>query len=116
MIQIKPLLIGVFLYTVGQVITYYQLNGQFIWPWFKKNPFYLSLLGIVISLIFIQATKYSVEGFNGLMWPQRFIGFATGMVVYAWGTGYYFNQPIDLKTFVSLLLAFILICIQIFWK
>lgn len=116
MIQIKPLLIGVFLYTIGQVITYYQLNGQFIWPWFKKNPFYLSLLGIVISLIFIQATKYSVEGFSGLMWPQRFIGFAVGMVVYAWGTSYYFNQPIDLKTFVSLLLAFILICIQIFWK
>jgi hypothetical protein len=50
------------------------------------------------------------------MWPQRFIGFATGMVVYAWGTSYYFSQPIDLKTFISLCLAFILICIQIFWK
>jgi hypothetical protein len=116
MVQIKPLLIGTSLYLVGQLITYYQLNGQFIWPWFKKNPFYLSLLGLVISFIFILATKYSVEGFNGLMWPQRFIGFATGMVIYAWGTGYYFDQPIDLKTSISLLLSFVLICIQILWK
>jgi len=116
MVQIRPLLIGAFLYTLGQLITYYQLNGQFIWPWVKRNPLILALLGIPISLIFIFATKYSVEGFSGLMWPQRFIGFATGMVVYAWGTSYYFSHPIDLKTFISLCLAFILICIQIFWK
>ena len=116
MVHIKSLLTGVLFYLIGQVFTYYQLNGQFIWPWFKRNPFLLSLLGIPISLIFIIATKHAVEAFDGVMWPQRFIGFASGILIYAWGTSYYFNQPIDTKTMISLGLALLLISVQIFWK
>ena len=114
--NIKDLLIGASLYLVGQLITYWQLNGQFIWEWAKKNPLLLSCLGIPISLIFIWATKYTVSGFEGQMWQQRFIGFATGMIVYAWGTSYYFNQPVDTKTAVSLALSLILIMVQVLWK
>jgi len=114
--NIKDLLIGAFLYFLGQLITYWQLNGQFIWTFFKKNQFLIACLGIPISYIFISATKYAVSGFDGQMWPQRFIGFATGMIVYAWGTSYYFNQPIDMKTGVSLALSLLLIIIQVAWK
>jgi len=85
-------------------------------PFFKKNQFLIACLGIPISYIFISATKYAVSGFDGQMWPQRFIGFATGMIVYAWGTSYYFNQPIDMKTGVSLALSLLLIIIQVAWK
>ena len=112
----KALGLGVLLYFVGQVVTYYQLNGQFLWEWAKRNPFMMSLLGIPVSLIFIWATKHTVEAFDGLMWPQRFIGFASGILIYAWGTSYYFNQSIDTKTMISLGLAILLICVQIFWK
>ena len=114
--NIKDLTIGAILYTIGQLITYYQLNGQFIWEWAKKNPFLVACLGIPISYIFIYATKYAVSGFDGQMWPQRFVGFATGMIVYAWGTSYYFNQPVDTKTAVSLSLSLLLIIIQVAWK
>lgn len=116
MSNIKALLLGISFYMVGQIVAYYQLNGQFIWPWFKRNPLLLSLLGIPVSLIFIAATKYTVTAFDGIMWPQRFIGFASGILIYAWGTSYYFNQPIDVKTTISLGLAFLLIGVQIFWK
>lgn len=112
----KTLGLGILFYFIGQVLTYYQLNGQFLWEWAKRNPFMMSLLGIPVSLIFIWATKHTVEAFDGLMWPQRFIGFASGIFIYAWGTNYYFNQPIDLKTGVSLSLALLLILIQVFWK
>lgn len=114
--NLKVLGLGVLFYFLGQVLTYYQLNGQFLWEWAKRNPFMMSLLGIPVSLIFIFATKYTVEAFNGMMWPQRFIGFASGILVYAWGTSYYFNQPIDTKTMISLSLAVLLICVQVFWK
>lgn len=114
--NIKNLLIGALLYLVGQLITYWQLNGQFLWEWFKKHPFLIACLGIPISFIFIAATKYTVAGFDGQMWPQRFVGFATGMIIYAWGTSYYFNQPIDMKTGVSLALSLLLIIIQVVWK
>ena len=116
MVQIKPFLAGVLFYFIGQIMTYYQLNGQFIWPWAKRNPLALALLGIPISLVFIWATKNTVDAFNGMMWPQRFIGFASGILIYAWGTSYYFGQPIDTKTAVSLFIALLLILIQLFWK
>ena len=116
MTNLKALLLGISFYMVGQIVAYYQLNGQFICPWFKRNPLLLSLLGIPVSLIFISATKYTVTAFDGTMWPQRFIGFASGILIYAWGTSYYFNQPIDVKTTISLGLAFLLIGVQIFWK
>ena len=112
----KYILYGAILYLIGQYITFIQLNGQFIWNWFKRNNFLVACMGIVISYIFIYATKYSIEGFGGLMWPQRFIGFAFGMIVYAWGVNYYFNQTIDLKTGISLALSLLLILIQLFWK
>jgi len=114
--NIKDLFIGAFLYFLGQLLAYWQLNGQFIWEWFKKNPIAVSCLGIPVSLLYIYAAQYTVNGFNGSMWPQRFIGFATGMIVYAWGTSYYFGQNIDLKTTISLALCSILIIIQVAWK
>ena len=53
---------------------------------------------------------------DGLLWPTRFIGFAIGIIIYAIMVNYFFNEGITTKTFISLILAFILICIQVFWK
>ena len=116
MVHIKDVLLGAAFYFIGQYITFIQLNGQFIWDWAKRHPLAMSLFGIPISYIFILAAKYSVQGFDGMMWPQRFIGFATGMIVYAWGVNFYFNQAIDMKTGISLGLSLLLILIQLFWK
>ena len=68
-----------------------------------------------MSYLFIIGTKYTVESF-GLLWPARFIGFGVGIVVYALFVGIFFKEGITLKTFVSLLLCFSLVCIQVFWK
>jgi len=116
MTSIKDLLVGGFLFLIGQVLIYIQLNFQFLYPWFKKNPLVVSLIGVPISYLFVYATRFTVSAFDGAMWPQRFIGFATGMVVYALGTYILFNQAIDTKTGISLVLAIILIAVQIFWK
>ena len=45
--NVKDLFIGASLYFLGQMITYWQLNGQFIWSWAKKNPMWLASLGIL---------------------------------------------------------------------
>jgi len=108
---------GVFLFLIGQALIWIQTNGQFVWPWFKKNPIIVSILGgSVISYILIMATRYVVEYFGGLLWPGRFIGFASGIIVFAFLTWYYMGESINLKTGVSLLLASALIAIQLFWK
>jgi hypothetical protein len=114
--NLNSIFIGMGLFFLGQTITFAQLNFQFIYPWFKNNTFLLSLLGVPVSFIFIYATKFSVNGFNGELWPSRFLGFAAGIIIYAILTKIFFGQSFDLKTTVSLVLAFMLIFIQTFWK
>lgn len=96
---------------------WFQTNGQFVWPWFKKNPILLALIGgSTISYIFIIATRYVAEYYDGQLWPGRFIGFAMGMVSFGLLTYFIMDEPLTQKTIISLSLSVILICVQLFWK
>jgi hypothetical protein len=113
----KNLIWGVILFTIAQCIIWVQTNGQFVWPWFKRNPFLISLMGgTLISYIFIKGTSMVAEHFDGQLWPGRFIGQAGGMITFAILTFIFMNEGINVKTGISLILAAILIGIQIFWK
>jgi len=114
--KIESLLLGIFWFALGHILVFFQLNGQFKWDWFKNNEFIVSLSGIVISLFYLWGTKYTVQGFDGLLWPTRFVGFAIGISTYAIGVSYFFKEGITTKTFVSLLVCLLLILIQVFWK
>jgi hypothetical protein len=112
----NDLLLGVFLFTIAHILTFYQLNGQFIWKWFQKNEWVIILSGVILSVFYIWGTKYTVSGTSNLLWPARFIGFGVGMVIYSILVNHHFNEGINSKTIISLILCVILICIQIFWK
>ena len=117
MIVVKDLLIGIAAFFVAHVITFYQLNGQFLkTDWFRKNEIWVAAFGIILSFFYIWGTKYAVNGMGGLLWPARFIGFGVGMVIYAIMVNHYFSEGINTKTMTSLILALALICIQVFWK
>ena len=73
-------------------------------------------MGVPISYILIYATKYVVEGFEGLLWPGRLIGFSSGMLIMALCTYLHLGEGITLKTGVTLILAFIIVLIQLYWK
>ena len=110
------LFIGISLFFVMHITIWFQVNGQFIWPWFKDNPMLISLFGIPISYILIVATKYIVAGFDGSLWPGRFVGFGSGMVVMAICTWLFMGEGFTTKTLASLLIATGLVCVQVFWK
>ena len=111
----NKLLLGMLLFFAGQALIWIQTNGQFIYKWAKDNPFGMALIfSIPISYMFIYATKYVVEAFDGELWPGRFIGFGTGMIVIL--TWYFMGEGITSKTAVSLVLASTLVLIQILWK
>ena len=118
MIIVKDLLIGVAAFFVAHGLTFYQLNGQFLktTDWFRNNTFWVAAFGIILSYFYIWGTKYAVSGMDGLLWPARFIGFGVGMIIYAVMVNYHFNEGINAKTWVSLALSLILICIQVLWK
>ncbi len=113
----SKLLIGTILFFLGQILIWFQTNGQFKWEWCAKHPFAMAcIFSIPISFAFIIATKYVVGYFDGQLWPGRFIGFATGMISFAILTSIYMNEGINIKTAISLLLATALVLIQILWK
>jgi|SRR6056300_353409 len=113
----KNLLIGMGLTLIGQILIFFQTNGQFIWPWFKKNPLILSIgFGTVISYLFINGTHHMVTYFGGTLWENRLLGFGMGMVSFGLLTYIFMGEGITLKTGVSLILATSLVLIQLFWK
>ena len=110
------LIYGILFFIGGHIIAWFQLNSQFKWDWAKEHEWIMAAIGIPCSYFFIWATKYTVLGLDGLLWPTRFVGFGVGMVTYALLVGYFFSEGITTKTLISLGLALILICINVFWK
>lgn len=105
------------LFLAGQTMIWFQTNGQFISPWAKKNPWILSIVGgTLISFMFIKATAFIANFYDGQLWPGRFIGFSTGIFSFALLTWYFMNEGLNTKTLVSLGLAIALICVQLLWK
>lgn len=113
----RALLAGIGLYLIGQVLTWFQTNGQFISPWIKNHPLIISVVGgTAISYAFIKATALIASYYDGLIWPGRFIGFAVGIAAFAILTRVFMGEGINTKTVVSLSLALALICVQLLWK
>jgi len=116
MSNVTKLITGTLLFLLGQVLVWYQINGQFISDWMKSHPLVVSLLGIPISYVYIIATRDLVIAFDGELWPQRLIGFSMGMIAFAFLTWFHLNQAITAKTAVTLALAAAIVLIQVFWK
>ena len=110
-------ILGLLWFGVGQILIWYQTNGQFIWPWAKKHPIWMAIIfSFPISYGFILGTKYIVEHFDGELWPGRFIGFSIGIVAFTLLTYGHMGEGITAKTAISLVLAITLVLVQILWK
>lgn len=113
--NIRLLIFGIIVFVIAQLITWYQINSQFIWDWAKRNQWIIALLGIPISYLFQYGTKLIVDSFEGTMWPARFMSFGSGIIIYAVLVSIYFQEGINVKTAVSIALAVSILLIQIFW-
>lgn len=98
---------------VAQIGTWFQLNLQFINPKFKDN-YWLLLSGIPITWLFMKSTSLGVEAFNGEMWPQRLISFATGILIFTALTHFMIGETLTIKNVICLGLAFLIVLIQVF--
>ena len=112
----KNILYGALFFILGQAVVWIQINGQLIWQWAKDWRWPLMLLGVPITWLFMEGTRYLVEGFNGEFWPSRFISFSMGILIFTLFTWLFRGEGINIKTATSLVLAAGIICIQLFWK
>ena len=112
----KNLIICLTIFILAQTMVWLQLNGQFVWESFRKFEWVLIIFGLPISWLFLEATRYGVAAFDGLLWPQRFLAFACGIIIFSLLTWILKGEGINTKTLISLCLASCLVLIQIFWK
>ena len=112
----KHVVISLLIFFLGQIVVWVQVNGPLLWQWARTYKFALMLLGVPITWAFMEATRYAVSGYGGQFWPGRFTSFVAGIIVFTIMTYMFKGEAINLKTSVSLLLAFALILVQLFWK
>lgn len=116
MVNIGSLLVGMFFGFLAQVATFFQLQGPLKYEWFKNHYWLTVLMGIPISMLFMYSVKNMVIAFDGQMWPSRLIGFSIGAVVFSLLSWSVFNEPMNIKTIVCLILAVMILMVQLFWK
>ena len=112
--NIKFIIISTFIFVLGQVLIWYQLNSHLVWKWAEgyKSMIWMSLLGIPISLLMWLCTKWGYIGF-GSLWSVRFVGFATSMLVFPIMTYFYLGEPMTLKVILTIILAIIIMLLQL---
>ena len=101
---------------LAQVITFLQLQGPYRYELLKNNPIAVLLAAIPIAWLFTKSTHYFYIASEGQLWPGRLIGFGIGMIVFSLLSYLLFKEPMTMKTILTLILAVIIVCLQVFWK
>ena len=114
--DITKILLATLLMILGQIGSFMQLQGSIKYGWSEKYLWLLLLSGIPISYLYIKSVNLYVQGFGGQIWPSRLVGFALGVVIFTILSSVLFQEHLNLKTIISLILAFTIVAIQIFWK
>jgi hypothetical protein len=114
--DISKILLATLFMTLGQIGSFMQLQGSIKYGWSEKYLWLLLLSGIPISYLYIKSVNLYVQGFGGQIWPSRLVGFALGVVIFTILSSVLFQEHLNLKTVISLILAFTIVGIQIFWK
>jgi multidrug transporter EmrE-like cation transporter len=100
----------------GQVISFMQLQGGIKWGWTEKYLWLVLLVSIPSTLLYIKSVENFITYFNGTLWESRFLGFAIGIIVFAFMSYILFKEPFTPKVLVSMILAVLIISVQIFMK
>ena len=66
---------------LAHLAVWLQINSQFLNAKLKANNIWILLAGIPISWLWIKATQYGVESFDGKFWAQRLIAFSIGIAI-----------------------------------
>lgn len=110
------LLKGILYCIVAQILTFLQFQGGLKYGLTEKYPWFLALGGIPISYLFMMSVMNIVKYYDGEIWPSRIYGFGIGVIIFSVMSHLMFNEPINYKTGVCLLLSLAIVIIQVYWK
>ena len=104
----------ILMFLLAQILVWFQTYGQYKWEWLSRNTWFLLLSAIPITYLWITGTRLGMIAFDGKSWPLRFLGFCTGIIVFAILSRFILNETMNTKTVVSLILCCVIILIQLF--
>jgi hypothetical protein len=109
-------IIAIGLFTIAQILAWFQSNSGIIGEPFKSNYNLIALtLGPIVSLLFVHATIMLYEVMP--LWSIRFATFAIGYLIFIPLTWYFLGEEVfTLKNIISFLLCCTLLSIQFFMK
>ena len=110
------ILLGIVLFTIAQVMAWFQSNSGILGEPFKSNYVWIAIIfGPIVSLLFSTATIELYEHME--LWSIRFLTFGIGYLVFIPLTWYFLGEEIvTLKNIISFCLCLTLISIQFLMK
>lgn len=112
----KHAILFLLLIAASQAGAWFQQFSQFKWEWFKHNQWFNTfILGIFLSIGFVNAARIGYGVWESA-WTVRLVQFSVGIFVVSILNSFLLGEGINLKTMVCLVLSFVIIFIQVFWK
>ena len=109
-------LIQIFLLmSIQGVLLWYHLNLPKVYGWWKVRP-YLNIFLFGPPLVWIGYFYWQITvQYFGSLWSARFFSFAVNTIIFSIMTWHYCGEsPLELKTFLCLMLSIAIISIQLF--
>ena len=108
--------LGIFLFLLGQILGWFQLNVQSFTEYWKDKPLLSAvLMGVPTSVLFWYGWKFVVEE-TGSAWSARFIASCAGLIIFPILTWAILGESMfTTKTMICLGLTIIIMLIQLFY-
>ena len=110
----KTFIAGI-LFSIAQVLAWFQSNSGIIGGWMAQNYIYVALaFGPIVSLLFATGTKMMYE--NGIsLWSIRFLTFGLGYLIFIPLTWHFLGESmLTFKNIISFILCVALISASFF--
>ena len=103
------LFLGILLGILGQTLIFFQIQGSVKYQFLQDHKFWVLLMGVPISWVFMTSAKYLIAWGDGMLWPSRIIGFGIGVLVFCLLSSILFGETINMKTYICLFLSILII-------
>lgn len=110
----KNLIYGIILGMIAQALVWVQLYAPYKIEFLSKNKWITYAIAIPITYIFYLCTRNLFQ-FTDQAWSVRIITFICGVITFYFLNYYFFNEPLNLKNGISLVLCGLILLIQL-WK
>jgi len=114
--DLTKIVYGILLGILGQTGSFFQLQVAYRYGWDKQYLWLILLSSIPTTWLYMKSVKFFIEGFDGLIYPSRLLGFGVGISVFVTLSWIMFKEPMGLKHIISIMLAVLIILVQIIFK